>query len=46
MAPVWKYLAGLTSGVSFSMNIQRHQNSRIVPNEVGPGVEFIHIINS
>ena len=34
MAPVWKYLAGLTFGVSFSMNIQRHQYSRIVPNEV------------
>ena len=48
MTPVWKYLAGLTfrRGVSFSMNIQRHQYSRIVPNEVGPGVEFIHIMNS
>ena len=35
MAPVWKYLAGLTFGVSFSMNIHRHQYSRIVPNVVG-----------
>ena len=37
MAPVWKYFAGQTfrREVSFSMNIQRHKYSRIVPNEVG-----------
>ena len=45
------YLAGLTvrRGVSFSINMCLTpvvQYSRIVPNEVGPGVEFIHIMNS
>ena len=48
MTPAWKYLAGLTFGVSFFMNIQQHQYSattrKLYQMRWGPGVKFIHTL--